>query len=136
MNHTTPHSPNDIAVLRTRQLEATKRRVVAELKDRGIARATAQYSSDVHRPCDVVIKAVTGEGADNKPLTMQHGIEGTFYDLESLVARFALDLVAHHHAGFEEDGGYGYVILNTATGTARVEHTSIEPNEVTSDTTF
>lgn len=133
MNHTTPRSSDDIAMLRTRQLEATKRRIVAELKERGIARATAQYSADVHEPGDVLIKAITAEG---KPQSMQQGIDGAFYDLETLIGRFAVDLLGHHHAGFEENGGYGYVILNAATGAARVEHTSIETNEVTSDTTL
>ena len=136
MNLTTPLAQDDIAVLRTRQLEATKRRVIAELRTCAIARATVQYSADVHGSGDVIIKATTAEGADDTVLTMQHGIDGAFYDLATLIERFALDLVAHHHSGFEEDGGFGYVILTTATGSARVEHTSIEPNEVMSDITF
>ena len=64
-----------ITVLCTRQLEATKRRVIAELKELGIARSTAQYSVDIHRPCDVIVKAITAEYADGKPQTMQQGIE-------------------------------------------------------------
>lgn len=136
MNHTTPLAQDDIAVLRTRQLEATKRRIYAELKLRAIATTTVQYSADVHGSGEVIIKAVTAEDASGEPIILEQGIESAFYDLSTLIERFALDLVAHHHSGFEEDGGFGYVILTAAAGTARLEHTSIEPNEVASDTTF
>lgn len=136
MNHTTPRASDDIAVLRTRQLEATKRRIIAELKKRAIAFTSVQYSADVNGAGDVVIKTVTAEDATRNPLILEQGIKGAFYDLSTLVERFALDLVGHYHAGFEQDGGYGYVVITSATASARIEHTSLEPNEVSSETTF
>ncbi len=137
MNHTTPRDSKDIAVLRTRQLEATKRRVLAELRALGLARATVQYRAEPDASGDVQIKASNGEHPDGTAAVLEHPIDATFYDIATLVERFALDLVAHQHGGFESDGGgYGYVSIHVPESTIRVEHTSIETNEVSSESSF
>lgn len=130
MNLTTPRNPDDINVLRVRQLEATKRRVLAELRALGLSKATVQYRADVADPGEVQVK-----GSNGTATVLEHPIEAAFYDIAILVERFALDVVAHHHGGFESDGGgYGYVILHADKGLVRIEHTSIETNEVSKET--
>ena len=135
MTLTTPRNPDDINVLRVRQLEATKRRVLAELRALGLSKATVQYRADVADSGEVQVKGSNGEHANGTATVLEHPIEAAFYDIATLVERFALDVVAHHHGGFESDGGgYGYVILHADKGLVRIEHTSIETNEVSKET--
>ena len=134
MNLTTPHAVDSIAVLRTRQLEATKRRVLAELRDVKLARATVQYRADPTDSGEIRVVASNGEHANGTATVLEHPIDAAFYDICTLVERFALDLVAHHHGGFEDTGGYGHVILHADKGAVRIEHTSIETTEVSSET--
>lgn len=135
MNLATPRNTDDIAVLRTRQLEATKRRVLAELRALGLSKATVQYRADTSDSGEVRVRATDGEHANGTAAVLVHPIDAAFYDIATLVERFALDVVAHHHSGFENDGGgYGYVILHADKGVVRIEHTSIETNEISKKT--
>lgn len=137
MNHTTPHAPDSIAVLRARQLEATKRRVLAELRSYGIASFTVQYRAKPF-PCgNVTIKGIDAESVDGSGVNLIYPVKATFYDISTLVTRFALDVLAHLHPGFPgEAGGHGYVTIHVDTATVRIEHTDIQTNEVSSDTAF
>lgn len=135
MNHTTPHAADDINVLRARQLEATKRRVLAELRALNLIKASVQYRADVADSGEVIVTALVGEHVDGTAAVLEHPIDRAFYDIATLVERFALDVVAHHHRGFESDGGgYGYVVLLADKGVVRIEHTTVETNEVASET--
>lgn len=135
MNLTTPRPDDDIAVLRNRQLEATKRRVHAELRALGLSKATVEYRADHSDSGEVHVRASNGERPNGTATVLEEPIDAVFYDIATLVERFALDVVAHHHSGFESDGGgYGYVILHADKGLVRVEHTSIESNEISKET--
>lgn len=135
MNLTTPRAEDNIAVLRTRQLEATKRRVVAELRALGLSKATVEYRADASDSGEVRVRAANGEHSDGTATVLEEPIDAAFYDIATLVERFALDVVAHHHSGFESDGGgYGYVIIHADKGLVRVEHTNIETNEISKET--
>lgn len=136
MNLTTPRASDDIAVLRTRQLEATKRRVIAELRTRGIGRTTLNYCSEPFASGDVENKGIDAETDNGSPMVLEQQIENAFYDIATLVERFSLDLVAHFHSGFEIDGGNGYVLIDVQKGAVRIEHTDIEMNQVGSENTF
>ena len=135
MNLTTPRAEDDINVLRSRQLEATKRRVLAELRALGISKVTVEYRADVSDSGEVRVRATNGEHSNGTAIVLEEPIDAAFYDIATLVERFALDVVAHHHSGFESDGGgYGYVIILAGKGLVRIEHTSIETNEVSKQT--
>ncbi len=137
MNHTTPRAADDIAVLRNRQLEATKRRVLAELRAIGLAKATVQYRAEPDGSGDVQIKSSNGEHTNGTATVLEHPIDAAFYDIATLVERFALDVVAHRHGGFESDGGgYGYVIFHVTDGIVNIEHTSIETSEISTLSAF
>lgn len=136
MNHTTPLAPDDIAVLRARQLQATKHRVLAELRACDVTKTTLQYRADPFGSGDVDVKGIDSEDNSGIPLVLEHNIENAFYDLNTLVERFVLDLLAHFHSGFEIDGGKGFVTIDTERGAVRIEHTDIETNEVSSENNF
>ena len=136
MNHTTPRASDDITVLRTRQLEATKRRVIAELRARDIVRATLHYRSEPFASGDVETKGIDAEKRDGTATVLEPHLENAFYDIATLVERFSLDLVAHFHSGFEIDGGNGYVLIEVQKGAVRIEHTDIQMNQVGSENTF
>lgn len=135
MNLTTPRAEDDITVLRTRQLEATKRRVIAELRTLGLSKATVQYRADTSDSGEVRVSSTNGEHPNGTATVLEEPIDAAFYDIATLVERFALDVVAHHHSGFESDGGgYGFVIIHADKGLVRIEHTSIETNEISKQT--
>lgn len=137
MNPTPPRAERDITVLRTRQLQATKLRIIAEFRALGISSATVEYRADPSDPGDVRIRATHAEDDNGNALVLEHPIEAAFYDIATLVERFALDVVAHHHSGIECDGGgYGFVTIQARRATVRIENTSIETNEVSEETEF
>lgn len=137
MNLATPDAPDSIPVLRARQLLATKHRVLAELRAHRIARTTLQYRAETFGSGDVDVKGIYAESSDDSPANLIYPIEAAHYDIETLVERFSLDVLAHLHPGFPGDtGGNGYVTIHVDTGTVRVEHTDIQTNEVSTERDF
>lgn len=136
MNFTTPHAPDDIAVLRGRQVEATKRRLIAELLAHKIARATLQYRAEPFsdREREVNINAIDAELADGTTIILGHPLDATLHDNATLLERFALDAVAHKHPHFpQEAGGYGTVVVHADKGTVHIVHTDYTFKEARSE---
>ncbi len=131
MNFTTPNAPDDISVLRARQLEATKRRVIAEFQSHGIVRAMLQYRAEPFGDGEVNVNGMDAELHDGSTVILEHPIEAAFYDIATLFKRLALDAVAHKHPRFAgEAGGFGHVILHADKGAVHIRHTDYKTREM------
>lgn len=134
MNLTTPHAANTIKVLRTRQLEATKQRIIAELRSLDISKVVIEYATKPDCNPEIGIDAESSDGAASQ---LDFHIPGSFQTAKVLLERFAWDLVAHLYGGTETArDALGRTTVLTRHARVNIVDTVTNTDEITTDTTL